>query len=218
MRRGNQGPSCGPAGVGSQDFGRASLRSLLMASGLLLAVPARGVAHEGPPYPILVDQTLGPCVVSVWADPDVGTGTFFIALEPAPGGKLPEDIRVGLGVRPVSGRLPEAVYEANREGRQATVQYKAEVPFDAQELWRVRLLLQSSRGGGEAVTDVEVTPPGYGRWDLLLYLLPFVAVGWLWLRAIVKGRGGGGRVHAGEGLCSPDLGGRVGGVRGPDDK
>lgn len=158
---------------------------------MLLAGPARAVAHEGPPYPVLVDKTLGPCVVSVWADPDVGTGTFFIVLEPTPGGKLPDDIRVELGVRPVSGRLPEAFYAAGREDLRGSVQYKALVPFDAQELWRVRVRLQSSQGGGEVTTDVEATPPGYGRWDLLLYLLPFAAVGLLWLRAIVKGRGRG---------------------------
>jgi hypothetical protein len=168
---------------------KASLGSLLSAAGLLLVISTRAVAHEGPPYPVLVDKTLGPCVVSVWADPDVGTGTFFFVVEPPPGGKLPDDIRVEVGVRPVSGRLPEALYAAGREDLRGSVQYKALVPFDAQELWRVRVLLQSSQGGGEVATDVEATPPGYGRWDLLLYLLPFAAVGLLWLRAIIKGRG-----------------------------
>jgi hypothetical protein len=118
------------------DFVRSRLGSLLLAAGLLLAVSARADAHEGPPYPILVDKTLGPCVVSVWADPDVGTGTFFFILEPTPGGRLPDDVRVELGVRPTSGRLPEAVYTATREDLSGRVQYKAEVPFDAQELWR----------------------------------------------------------------------------------
>ena len=167
---------------------KASLRSLLLMAGLTFANGARVVAHEGPPYPILVDKTLGPCVVSVWADPDVGTGTFFFILEPTPGGRLPDDVRVELGVRPVSGRLPEAVYAAVREDQGGRVQFKAEVPFDAQELWRARVLLQSAQGGGEAAADVEVTPPGYGRWDLLIYLLPFVAVGALWLRALVRRR------------------------------
>jgi hypothetical protein len=68
------------------------------------------------------------------------------------------------------------------------VQYKADVPFDREELWRVRLTLQSSRGGGEIITDVEVTPPGYGRWDMLLYLFPFLAIAYLWLRAVLRGR------------------------------
>jgi hypothetical protein len=35
---------------------------------------------------------------------------------------------------------------------------------------------------------VEATPPGYGRWDLLLYLFPFLGVGFLWLKAFLRGR------------------------------
>jgi hypothetical protein len=167
---------------------RARLGNLLLTAGLLLAVGAPVFAHEGPPYPVVVDKNLGPCVLSVWSDPDVGTGTFFFILEPAPGGRLPDDMRIDVGVRPASGRLPEAVYAAEREDQGGRVQFKALVPFDAEGLWRVRVWLQSAQGGGEATTDVEVTPPGYGRWDLLIYLLPFAAVGALWLRAIVKGR------------------------------
>lgn len=169
----------------------ARLGSLLLTAGLLLAVSAHVFAHEGPPYPIIIDQTLGPCVLSVWSDPDVGTGTFFFILEPAPGGRLPDDLRIDIGVRPTSDRLPEAVYAAEREDQSGRVQFKALVPFDAQERWRVRVSLRSAQGGGETTTDVEVTPPGYGRWDMLIYLLPFAAVGALWLRAIIKGRGRG---------------------------
>lgn len=188
MRPGNYANPPLRASTPCRGFARRRLGGLLLAAWLLLACPARAFAHEGPPYPILVDKTLGPCVVSVWADPDVGTGTFFVTLEPPPGGKLPDDIRVEVGVRPASGRLPEAVYTAGREDLSGRVQYKALVPFDAEELWHVRVRLQSTQGGGEAVTDVEATPPGYGRWDLLLYLLPFVAVGLLWLRAIGRSR------------------------------
>ena len=171
------------------DFVKARLGSHLLTAGLLLAVSSNVFAHEGPPYPIIVDKTLGPCVLSVWSDPDVGTGTFFFILEPAPGGKVPDDIRIDIGVRPTSGRLPEAVYAAEREDQGGRVQFKALVPFDAEESWRVRVRLRSAQGGGEAAADVEVTPPGYGRWDLLIYLLPFAAVGALWLRAVMKGRG-----------------------------
>jgi hypothetical protein len=145
-------------------------------------------AHEGPPYAIFVDKTVGPCLVSLWGDPDVGVGTFFIILEPAEGTAFPDDMKIEIGVQPVSGRLPEAHYDALREGVRGRVQYKAEVPFDREELWRVRVTLQSSRGGGEVISDVEVTPPGYGRWDMLLYLFPFLAIAFLWLRAVLRGR------------------------------
>jgi hypothetical protein len=169
---------------------RVWLKDFFLAIGLVLACPAHLLAHEGPPYPIIVDKMVGPCLLSVWGDPDVGTGTFFVILEPQQGGALPEEIKVELGVQPVSERIAEAFYGAEREGVRGRVQYKAEIPFDREELWRVRLVLQTSQGGGEVTADVEVTPPGLGRWDLLLYLFPFVAVGLLWLRAVLRGRRG----------------------------
>jgi hypothetical protein len=65
-------------------------------------------------------------------------------------------------------------------------QFNAVADFDRQELWRARLVIQSSQGGGEATATVEVTPPGFGRWDLLLYLLPFLMVAFLWFLGISR--------------------------------
>ena len=58
--------------------------------------------------------------------------------------------------------------------------------FDAEELWRVRVRLESAQGNAETVATVEATPPGYGRWDLLLYLFPFLAVGALWAITLIR--------------------------------
>ena len=162
---------------------------LLLLAVLLCASPFLRVhAHDGPPYAILVDKPAGPSMISVWGDPDVGIGTFFIILEPPPNGTLPDDVKITLAVQPASGRLPEARYTATREALRNQVQYKAEVPFDAQEMWRVRVVLESAQGSGEISTKVEVTPPGLGGWGILLYLFPFVAVGILWARAILYRR------------------------------
>lgn len=158
----------------------------VLALWLVFGCPFVSHAHEGPPYPIIVDKPVGPCVVSVWADPDVGIGTFFIILE-SPNG-VPAVKKVEIVVQPVSGRLPEKRHPATLENLRGRVQYKAEVPFDAQELWRVRVVLETVRGGGEVTTDVEVTPPGLGRWDLLLYLFPFILIGLLWLKGFLRGR------------------------------
>jgi hypothetical protein len=68
------------------------------------------------------------------------------------------------------------------------VEYDAQADFDRQDLWRVRLVIQSSQGGGEAITQVEVTPPGFGRWDLLLYLLPFLLLAFLWFLGVSRAR------------------------------
>ena len=143
-------------------------------------------AHEGPPFPLFVDQKVGGYVVSVWTDPDVGTALFFVIVNGEKPAQLPSDLRVQLAVQPVSGRLPEAFYSTVRENLQGQTQYRAYVHFDAQELWRVRVRLESAEGNAETVATVEATPPGYGRWDLLLYLLPFLAVGLLWAMAFLR--------------------------------
>lgn len=145
-----------------------------------------GKAHEGPPFPLFVDQKVDRYVVSVWTDPDVGTALFFVIVNPQQPAQLPSDLRVELGVQPVSGRVPEVFYPAVRENLQGQTQYRADVHFDAQELWRVRVRLESAEGNAETIATVEATPPGYGRWDLLLYLFPFLAVGLLWAIALVR--------------------------------
>ena len=155
--------------------------TLLVA--LVLFTAKMASAHEGPPYALVVDQKADPYVVSIWSDPDVGTALFFVIVNaPEP----PPDMRVQIGVQPVSGRLPEAFYPAVRENVQGQIEYRALVNFDAQEFWRVRVRLESAKGTAETFATVEATPPGYGRWDLLLYLLPFLAVGLLWGIAIVR--------------------------------
>lgn len=159
-----------------------SLRLTLLL-GIVLLCASTASAHEGPPFPLFVDQKADRYTVSVWTDPDVGTALFFVILNaPEP----PPDLRVQIGVQPVSGRLPEAFYPAQREDVQGHVQYRALVNFDAQELWRVRVKLESAQGNGETTATVEATPPGYGRWDLLVYLLPFLAVGTLWAIAMLR--------------------------------
>ncbi len=151
---------------------------------LILIVFATTRAHEGPPYTLFVDREVSPYVVSVWTDPDVGDALFFVILN-APA-QLPSDLRVQVGVQPVSGRLPEVFFPAERENLQGQVQYRAVVKFDAEELWHVRVKLDSAQGNVETLATVEATPPGYGRWDLLVYLMPFLAIGALWVIAIVR--------------------------------
>ena len=151
---------------------------------IILCCAKLATAHEGPPFPLFVDQQVGPYVVSVWTDPDIGEALFFVIVnKPA---QLPSDLRVQIGVQPVSGRLPEAFYATERENLRNQVQYRAQAHLDAQELWRVRVRLESAQGNAETIATVEATPPGYGRWDLLVYLLPFLGVGALWTMAMMR--------------------------------
>lgn len=149
---------------------------------LILLLVQTAIAHEGPPFPLFEDQKVGGYVVSLWTDPDVGDALFFVIVN----GQAPPDLQVQIGVQPGSGRLPEAFYAAQHENVSGRVQYRTLVHFDAEELWRVRVRLLSAQGNAETVATVEATPPGYGRWDLLLYLLPFLAVGVLWALVMIR--------------------------------
>jgi hypothetical protein len=155
---------------------------------LLLAMAHPAAAHNGPPFPIIVDRRVGPCVISLWTHPDVGIGAFWIMVDPPAGGAIPKGLRFEIGVQPVSGRLPEKRYAARPDNQRGQVQYYVEAPFDAQEVWRVHLLLDSAAGHGETAATVLVTPPGLGRWDLLWYASPFAAVAFLWFRALLRRR------------------------------
>ena len=165
--------------------GKCSIGFLVV---LLLALPMPAGAHNGPPFPIIENKKVGPCIVALWTHPDVGTGAFYVFVEPVPGSAIPNDLKVKIGVRPVTDRLPEKFYDAERVKSHGQVQYNAQADFDRQELWTVRLVLQSSQGGGEATANVEVTPPGFGRWDLLLYLLPFLVVAFLWILGVSRAK------------------------------
>ncbi|MGD0567019.1 MAG: hypothetical protein ABSA78_01330 [Candidatus Sulfotelmatobacter sp.] len=155
---------------------------------LLLVLPTPASAHNGPPFPIIENKKIGPCIVALWTHPDVGTGAFYVFVEASPGGTVPDDLKIKIGVQPVTGRLPEKFYVAERVKSRGQVEYNAQADFDRQELWCVRLVIQSSQGSGEATAQVEVTPPGFGRWDLLLYLLPFLLVAFLWFLGITRAK------------------------------
>jgi hypothetical protein len=151
-----------------------------------LSLPAR--AHNGPPFPIIVDKRVGPCVVSLWTHPDIGTGTFWVIVDPPPGGAVPKDLRVEVAVQPVNARTAERRFAATRDDSSSQLQYKVEALFDRQEFIHARVILKSAAGNGEAMATVEVTPVGFGRWDLLLYALPFIGAGFLWFRAMARRR------------------------------
>lgn len=175
----------------AEDLFTGSEMSVLALLGfcLMALLPAgRATAHEGPPFPLLVDQQIGPRLVSVWGDPDIGTATFFVVMEPVDDGELPASTRVRIGVRPVSGRLDEVVYDAEPQRVRYGARYVAQPELDRGEMWRVRVVVEGPEGG-ELTVEVEATPDGtIGPIGLVVYLVPFLAVGLLWLKAVLRRR------------------------------
>jgi hypothetical protein len=162
-----------------------SARGLVVLVLFASCIPVPAWAHIGPPYPIIQNRKVGPYNVEVWSNPDVGTGSFYVVIDPPKGSSLtvPTDMKVQVSVQPVSKRLPIATYNTWREKLLDHVEFKTVVPFDKEEMWHVHIAFASSTASGEADTDIPVTPALLGRWDLLIFLLPFLGVGVLWFKA-----------------------------------
>ncbi|MCW9707843.1 hypothetical protein [Fodinibius salsisoli] len=165
-----------------------SWRSFVLVMFLLLLPPAVE-SHEGPPFPIIIDQEVGPYLVSVWTDPDIGIGTFFVVFDPRKSATQSMDINsVQIGVAPTSGRLSEKLYDAERQVTRS-VRYNTEVEFDKGEMWKVRVVIKGTGWEGELHSEVEATPDGnIGPIAVLVYAIPFIGIGILWFRAIMVRR------------------------------
>jgi hypothetical protein len=171
----------------------AHLRQLLccLVSFLLLcSTGAFAHDHHAPPVRIIADEQVGPWKISVWAQQHMDTGRFFVKVQSSFGTAVPtvpDDLKVEIGVQPANLNSPETFYPTTREFQEE--QYVAEAPFDTEKSWQIRVRLQSSRGVNETTTYINASPPLSGQWQFLLYSLPFLSVGGLWLRVYLLRRG-----------------------------
>jgi hypothetical protein len=163
------------------------LLCLLLAFWLIWSPPA--MAHVGAPYPVLLEEAVGPYIISALADPDVGKGTFYILVTTAGAEPTPAGTMVRVWVEPEDGHTGEMGYAAERQVTRYGERFVAEVPFDAEGPWQVRLVVEGSAGIGETSFPVRVTPSGIGWLATLACLLPFVVLGVLWLKGSLRQRG-----------------------------
>jgi hypothetical protein len=168
----------------------ADLLCCLLGFLLLCSISALAHDHHAPPVRIITDEQVGPWTISVWAQQHMDTGRLFVQVRSSSGTTvptLPDDLKVEIGVQPANQNSPEIFYAASRESQDE--QYEAEAPFDIEKSWQIRVRLQSSRGVNETTTYIGASPPGSGQWQLLLYSLPFLSVGALWLQVYRLRRG-----------------------------
>ncbi|MEO8165719.1 MAG: hypothetical protein ABI619_10025 [Betaproteobacteria bacterium] len=160
---------------------------MAISSFVWLASGRSGFAHGGPPFPILMDESLANHRVSVWADPDIGEAAFFIVVESPLGGPPTDVPTVSMWYEPASGRSERVVCEAKQETLRNQLQFAAKPYFDQRDMWTVGFRLATADGRSEEVTtQIESTPPGFGPWDLLIYLFPFLLIGGMWVLAMVR--------------------------------
>ena len=151
-------------------------------------------AHGGMPLPVVSRRAAGPYIVSLWADPDVSDhgmamGRFWVMLEPvARGTALPADTRVRVSIRPLDGQGRETVGNAAPVEGAVSRQFVA-LLIDHESAYGVRV----STDGPLGHADVDATVDA--AYDMrpqpvmvLLYVVPFLAAGWLWLKLFLRRR------------------------------
>lgn len=171
----------------------------ILATAVVTAIAVSSLtldAHNGPPFPIVSDQTAGPYVVSIWTDPDTtddgsAGGQFWVRVHPA--GKerpLPADTRATVTITPVNREGAARLASASPVRGDMTNQFAA-VVMDHEGRFAVRVDIDGPLGAATVTASVDATydlrPP---RSLIVLYLLPFVLAGLLWGRLLIRRRSG----------------------------
>jgi hypothetical protein len=153
----------------------------------VFALTQLAFAHLGPPFPILVDQSIPGYLVTVLANPDVGQAIFIVVLEPVKSAPQGPVSGVDVWTQPLTGRLPKAVYPAKEESMRGNLQFVAHPDIDMPEMLKVGIDIHFADGSNHSLTtQVESTPPGVGRWGVLFFLFPFILFGGLFGMALFR--------------------------------
>jgi hypothetical protein len=168
-----------------------ALIALLM---VLVAVSREVSAHAGPPYPIVSNRQAGPYRISVWTDPDATDdrspgGQFWVIVDRAGGeAPLPPGTQVRVSIRPIGRPGDAQTVRAERERGNVSRQFAALV-MDHEGPFAVQVAVEGPEGEVHVDADVQATydlrPPPF---TLVIYLLPFVLVGGLWLKLLLRRR------------------------------
>jgi len=156
-----------------------TLLATLLGGAMFVGGPVPpALAHSGPPYRVLPPTAAGPYTVAIWADPDVGAGTIYVMVEPA-GAATGGASEVSVAVRPADEHIAEAVYPARLDPVAGSAdRFVANVPFDAEGEWALRVMLHGAAGDGELATALQATPAeGPQAWETWLYIFPFALLG-----------------------------------------
>lgn len=166
--------------------------SLLAVLALAGAVTAS--AHSGPPFPALANHVAGAYDISIWTDPDTtddgsAGGQFWVLLKRAGGGEpVPAGTAVTVAIQPLDRQGPALTALAAPVGGAIDNQFAA-LLMDHEGRYAVRVTVEGPLGRAGAGSTVAATydlrPP---RGLVLVYLLPFVAIGALWIKVLLRRR------------------------------
>jgi hypothetical protein len=171
----------------------ASVLIALILSGILLFEP-RPLAHSGPPFPIVSNHIKGAYEISIWTDPDTTDdatpgGQFWITLNAADKATtIPPGTEVNVEVRPLDRPGPATSGRAAPLDGAIGRQFVA-LRMDHEGPFAVRVTVDGQLGRVQLDSRVDATydsRPSPGL--LILYVLPFLAVGALWAKVLLRRR------------------------------
>ena len=160
----------------------------------LLLVESAASAHDGPPYPIVSNQLLGRYRISVWTDPDTtddgsAGGQFWVMIDPARAGDtVPPDVQAVVTIRPLDRSGAPSMARATFVNQDPSRQF-ATVVMDHEGRFAVHVDVESASGRVSVDSEVQATYDlRPSRFVLVIYLLPFLLVGFLWTTLLVRRR------------------------------
>lgn len=186
----------GPDQADGNEGGLRPMRRIFLIQMVFILWPAiwpylQVASHEGPPFPILVNRKSGSFLVSVWTDPDLGEGKFFLDFKSAPENQdtiLPQKVKIS--AHHLSQDKERIFFESANPGLNNSPFFQGTIPFDRTGNWEVFINWESDGKRGEGVSfQVEVTPPGGpSPLDFGLILIPFIGLAVLGGMCLVKGK------------------------------
>ena len=156
---------------------------------------ARAVsAHDGPPFPIVSVRVAGPYSVSVWTDPDTtddasAGGQFWVVLHRTDGTDVPDATRATVSIAPRDRAGPPLTGRTEPLDGNVSRQFVALV-MNHEGWFTVDVIIDGPLGPAAIESEVEGTydlRPAPGL--LVLYMAPFILVGFLWLKLLLRRRG-----------------------------
>lgn len=161
----------------------------------MLWLEASGAAHSGPPYPIVTERAIGSYVVSVWTDPDATDdgsrgGQFWVVLHEGAGRPDAATTRVEIAVKPSDREGAWQRADGTAVNGDPARRFVA-LPMDHEGPYAVAVAVTSPSGRASLDAAVQATydarPSPY---LIVVYLLPFVLIGGLWVKLMIARRRG----------------------------
>jgi hypothetical protein len=162
--------------------------------GAVATIQWRAQAHSGPPYPIISNQIAGAYDISVWTDPDTTDdgspgGQFWITLDPSDKrATIPASTHVPVEIRPLDRAGTAASGRASPMKSAIGRQFVA-LPMDHEGRFAVAVTVDGPLGRVQLDSQVEATYDARPSPEVvLLYVLPFLALGVLWAKVLLRRR------------------------------